>query len=318
MAQTGKIHVNFGDLLSKYPNNKNLPQHIQNYLNTVNQPFVDEIHKKNLERTKSNEIHAQRNEPLEKLADEKGPYTSCCLQVSEALNAVGHFIPPRSFWRPNAKMNSLYYLGSVNELDQYLTGRYGQGTQITLISRKIDPKDADPDTRETVETRPSIQGSQGILVFRDPGAAGRHTELWDKTHHVQNQGPQIMNSAWMWGAGRIVFWEVDQSIAGRAALPSWLEGWWKVDDGNIYYYYFSDQYIVTYTEKAPDNLQNLPEIMPSNGGAVTIAPDGKITLDWNIAGDGATKEVFTVTSPSTDSMKGTSSRFPPLTATKMK
>ena len=58
--------------------------------------------------------------------------TPCCFQVSEALNAVGgeHKVTERSYRRANCKLLGNYFLRAVDELEYYLTGRYGRGEDI--------------------------------------------------------------------------------------------------------------------------------------------------------------------------------------------
>jgi hypothetical protein len=168
-----------------------------------------------------------------------------------------------------------------------------------------------------------IDGRRGILVFRNAGT-GHHTELWDKTHILQDGkavsgGGAVMNEANIFGQPRVLFWDVAEEKKGVNPVPSWLQGWWKVNDGNIYYYYFTDQHVVTYTKTEPKNLTIPPVKMPLNEGAVTVSSTATtIVIDWNPADGGETKETFTRQSTSSDSMNGVSNRYAPLLATKMK
>ena len=102
-------------------------------------------------------------------------------------------------------------------------------------------------------------------------------------------------------------------------MPSWLRGWWNVNDGNTYYYYFSDQHVVTYTKVEPKNLLFPPVKQPLNEGAVTISQNSlTVVIDWNPADGGETKETFTRLPTIGESMSGVSNRYGPLSATKMK
>ena len=168
-----------------------------------------------------------------------------------------------------------------------------------------------------------LNGKQGILLFRSAGA-GHHTELWDKTHIIQDGnavsgGGAKMDESNIFGQARVVFWEVIEEAAGLNPVPNWLQGWWNVTDGNPYYYYFSDQHVVTYTKIAPKYLAAPPVKTPLNEGAVNVSPSApQIVIDWNPADGGATKESFTLEPSTSESrMPGVSNRYAPLLATKI-
>jgi Type VI secretion system (T6SS), amidase effector protein 4 len=283
MSETGKIRVSFDTLKAGYPTYKSLPRPLQNFMDGLNKV------------TPGN--------------------TPCCVQISHALNQVGQPIPPRSFRRGNAPIGPYYYILAVDELEQYLSGRYGRGEEIK--------KDPSGKMRSTVEMKQYLDGKQGILLFRSAGA-GHHTELWDMTHIIQDGhaisgGGAIMNESNIFGQQRVLFWEIIEETAGLNSVPGWLVGWWHVTDGNTYYYYFSDQHVVTYTKVEPKKLAEPPVKTPLNEGAVTIAPNApQIVIDWNPADGGATKESFTCDPSNSESkMYGVSNRYAPLLATKM-
>jgi hypothetical protein len=167
-----------------------------------------------------------------------------------------------------------------------------------------------------------INGKQGILLFRNSGA-GHHPELWDNTHILQDGkavsgGGAVMNEANIFGQPRVLFWQTLAEAAGTITTPTWLRGWWKVWDGNTYYYYFTAQHVVTYVKTAPTNLSLPPLKMPLNEGSVTLSADTtKVVIDWNPADGGATKETFTRQLPDTKTMNGVSNRYSPLVATKL-
>jgi hypothetical protein len=286
MAQT-RIRADFDTLKANYPTYKRLPSQIQKYM--------DELNK-----------------------DTPGKNTPCCIQVSHALNKAGMLVPKAGYRRNNAKIGDYFYVLAVDELEQYLTWRYGQGEEI-----KVDP--ATKKVRTTKEMKEFLKGRQGILLFRN-GGAGHHTELWDDTHIMQDGkavsgGGAIMNESNIFGQPRVLFWDVkaDADDTPAAPVPDWLQGWWKVYDGETYYYYFSDQWVVTYTKTAPKNILVPPVKTPLNEGDVTIAENSaKIVLDWNPADGGETVETFTRQPTSTDFMNGVSNRYAPLVANKMK
>jgi len=218
-------------------------------------------------------------------------------------------LPSREF-----KIGPYYYLLAVDELEQYLAGRYGRGEEIK--------KSASGAVQSTAQMKAHINGKQGILVFRNAGA-GHHTELWDRTHilqdgHAVSGGGAVMNEANIFGQPRVLFWETSLESAGLRAVPSWLPGWWKVFDGNTYYYYFSDQHLVTYTKVEPKNITQPPVKTPLNEGTVTVTGSTQLILDWNPADGGETKETFTFPPAGiVTTMNGVSNRYSPLVATKM-
>lgn len=101
-------------------------------------------------------------------------------------------------------------------------------------------------------------------------------------------------------------------------VPTWLQGWWQVEDGFTYFYYFGKQHVVHYTKTRP-RLTSQPAQTPLNKGSVSIstAPD-RVVIDWNPADGGATRETFTPSpSSGSDTMRGVSNRYAPLLANKM-
>lgn len=278
MVETGKIRANFSTMLAAYPKHDRLPKVIKDYIDSLN---------------------AHKAKPTDPDA------TPCCLQMSHALNAAGQSIYSSSHRRPNPNLGGSYYLGAVDELEHYLTGRYGKTEDIKT-------------GRTEAQMKQYLQGKQGILVFRE-GYAGAHTELWNKDSIIQKQGaPGGMNEGYVFGRPRILFWEVTEE-ADANPVPIWLRGWWNVYDGNTYYYYFSDQHGVTYTKVAPAALVAAPPKRPLNEGTVTIsATPPHIVINWNPADGGATKESFTrVGWISEREMNGVSNRYSPLFAKKM-
>jgi hypothetical protein len=176
MANTGTIRVNFDALKRNYPTYKTLPPLLQKFMDGLNKI--------------------------------KPGNTPCCVQVSHALNKVGLLIPAKSYRRANSKIESYYYILAVDELEQYFAGLYGQGEEIK--------KDPSGQVQSLVEMKQFLNGRQGILLFRSPGA-GHHTELWDKTHIIQDGkavsgGGAVMNEENIFGQPRVLFWEVTDDV----------------------------------------------------------------------------------------------------------
>jgi hypothetical protein len=294
VAFNGKVRANFAKLKAGYPTYNTLPKPLQDFMDGLNKG----------------------------IPEDKPKNTSCCVQVSHALNEAGQKIPPRSWRRANQQIGTYYYVLAVDELEEYLAGAHGRVEDI-----KQGPSGRQ---RSMNEMKQYIDGKQGILVFRDaPPSAGFHTELWDKTHILQDgtapPSPDnrraIMNQAAIFGTSRVLFWEVSEEPPGTTAVPDWLQGWWNVYDGNTYYYYFSNEHVVTYTKTAPKDLNSSPVKNPMNEGEVTITIDdqnsAKIVIDWNPADGGATQEIFTNVITNRDGMNGSSNRYAPLYAKKM-
>lgn len=282
MSVKAHVGVSFETLKRNYPTYKTLPPKLQDFMDGLNRI------------TPGN--------------------TPCCVQVSHALNMAGRRIPTHSFRRRNAQIGSFYYLLAVDELEMHLSGVYGRGESIK--------KSSSGHTRSLAEMKKHIDGRQGILVFRNNGA-GHHTELWDRTHILQDGkavsgGGAVMNQENIFGQPRVLFWDVGADAPGTAPIPPWLTGWWHVNDGQDYYYYFSDQHVVTYTKTKPSNLNIPPAKIPMNEGSVHLSfHDAVITIDWNPADGGETQEIFTRLPTTINQMAGVSNRYGPLMATKM-
>lgn len=291
MKKAPVIDVNFDTLRSNYPTYNKLPRPIQEYMDRLN---------KNI----------KPGEPRS---------TPCCIQVSHALNMAGHTIPERSHRRANAQIpgGAGYYVQAVDELELYLAATYGRGEEIKTKDI-AQAKDAIPRMKKRLD------GRRGILVFRNSGA-GFHTELWDQTHIIQNGAPTAngaaMSETGIFGQPRVVFWPVGEDDSADVALhslPGWLYGWWQVDDGITYYYYFSQHYVVSYTKTKPKNVAAPAISLPLNEGRVSLQKNATVVvIDWNPADGGQTRETFTCAPGSTSFMRGVSNRYGPLTAVKM-
>lgn len=274
------IRANFDVMWNKYPKHNALPQGIVDYIETL------------------------------KTVDPGSNPTPCCLQMSWALNAAGQTIPPRSFRRDNATIDGRRHIGAVDELEVYLTGRYGRTEDIR--------KDDAGVTRSAAEMKAYLHGRQGILVFRD-STPGVHTELWDTNTIKQRAGaPGGMSEGHIFNQPRILFWEVVNvsNPPDSWNLPLWLQGWWQVYDGEYYWYYFADRGVVTYVKSAPKNIDMPPVVIPLNSGRVRMSETApEVVIAWNPADGGATVESFTRSGDR--EMSGVSNRYGPLSARKL-
>ena len=115
-----------------------------------------------------------------------------------------------------------------------------------------------------------------------------------------------------------MFWEVNWNNQDRS-LPTWLQGWWEVYDGNTYYYYFADQPGAFYTSIKPSD-PNMPPMLasPKNYATVEMNAHGP-TLSWTqVDNNPSTVETFTrLDWTSCTDMNGVSNNFGPLYAKKI-
>lgn len=100
--------------------------------------------------------------------------------------------------------------------------------------------------------------------------------------------------------------------AALGTQSSWVNGWWNVNDGTQYFYYFFPDGRVQYVKRQPASML-VPPTAPLNTGTYNYLPGGEVFVRWNPAGGGQTEETFTAGSDRT-TMTGTSNRYPPLTA----
>jgi hypothetical protein len=95
------------------------------------------------------------------------------------------------------------------------------------------------------------------------------------------------------------------------ATLSWLLGWWKVWDGNTYYYYFGKAGTVQYTKTPPAG--NGPPAKPNNRGSYTLTAD-TLVITWAPLGGPPTVETFGNAFTGAKLMNGTSNKYSPLVA----
>jgi hypothetical protein len=113
--------------------------------------------------------------------------------------------------------------------------------------------------------------------------------------------------------------EVKTALIGEPAVVANLKalrGWWDVDDGIQYYYFFGPSGFVQWSYKPPLVIV-APIKVPQNQGSYSVTSDGVMTIRWNPAGGDTTVETFSGVSFAAREMKGKSNRFADLTARKM-
>jgi hypothetical protein len=99
--------------------------------------------------------------------------------------------------------------------------------------------------------------------------------------------------------------------------PNWLNGWWKVWDGNTYYYFFGPDGVVQYTKTRPSNVSG-PPIRADNIGRYTYPSPNQLVITWNqVPGaEAACRETFYNAVPGCQQMNATSNLYSPLVATR--
>jgi hypothetical protein len=99
--------------------------------------------------------------------------------------------------------------------------------------------------------------------------------------------------------------------------PDWPLGWWKVWDGNTYYYFFGADGSVQSTKTQPHNTRTAPA-HPSNTGRYSCNPP-QIVITWKLVGGAPTqcRETFYNASTGCQQMNATSNLYSPLVATRM-
>jgi hypothetical protein len=97
---------------------------------------------------------------------------------------------------------------------------------------------------------------------------------------------------------------------------SWLYGWWKVWDGNDYYYFFEKTGTVVYIETTPTTSGTPP--LPKNRGTCSFNKAVQLVVRWNaLPGLGPAIETFYNARPGATQMNANSNLYSPLVATRM-
>lgn len=240
----------------------------------------------------------------------------CCVQVSYALNLSGAPIERGDFNVPEMGRKSRFisdksgrlYLIEVCDMGAYLN-KYGV---------------AENYKGTTEQMKKSIAGRKGIIRF-----GNAHIDLWEGNRFHQENTPSMPDN---WARGQlpvvvwtrpsvlstgIFFWEARGAPALTVIAPSnWLLGWWKVWDGNYYYYFFSPGGSVQYTKSKPTNIIN-PPIRADNTGTYTYTPN-RLVLNWKqVPGaEAACQETFYNAVPGCRQMNANSNLYSPLVATR--
>jgi len=152
-------------------------------------------------------------------------------------------------------------------------------------------------------------GFDGNVLIR--GAAGQGiVGQADVVCRVRGKGPYNYANLKGWV-------DIELYLADSASAPksTWLKGWWKVWDGNTYYYYFGNGSFVQYTKTAPTS--SAPPTKPVSQGDYALDGDsGNLVITWNPIGGLSTVETFHAVE-GTRQMNGISNRYSPLVASRL-
>lgn len=220
--------------------------------------------------------------------------TTCCMQASMGFNATTRKITQSgSGERDNTKgaKTGNYYILSVDEFRAWLTYTFGPTSK--------------------VKGKADVPDGPGVLIF-----GNAHIEFWDGKEVLQ--APPLMSGSWMWGQSPIWFWHIGAGMpAPSSMVPDWLVGWWKVYDGNYYYYYINKSGLAIYIDQVP-NPKWTPPMHIGNQGRVQMLEHGP-RITWNPKGDlEATVETYTRLGWTSETeMNGDSNNYSPLFARKM-
>jgi hypothetical protein len=154
-----------------------------------------------------------------------------------------------------------------------------------------------------------IRAAAGQITFLKPRNPDRE---FDVLKRVTGSAPYNYRNLLGWLDIEQFFWK--PPVASAEPTGSWVVGWWKVYDGNQYYYYFDNDGYVQYT-KTPPATPFAPPKFPLNSGKYTYEPDRRVVIEWNPADGGQTIEKFAA-QVDLKVMNGTSNRYAPLYASR--
>ena len=138
-------------------------------------------------------------------------YTTCCIQMSHAINMCFHLndvtkmVGTQSYRRRTnafkiaaAANKEFRYLASVDEMKEFLNTTFETGEVITRL--------ANGGAASRTEAKSAIQGRPGIVVFMGTQFAGVHTEIWtgDDWHQSwmkTRMDPFDWAPVWFWDMG---------------------------------------------------------------------------------------------------------------------
>jgi hypothetical protein len=152
------------------------------------------------------------------------------------------------------------------------------------------------------------------IIGGAPGGRYTGVDLYARFLALRDQGETISVTFKQDGSPPVV-----GSSPSPAVGPTldWLNGWWKVWDGNTYYYFFGPGGVVEYTKAPPPNTSGPPQ-RATNHGRYTYTPPNQLVVTWNqVPGaEAACRETFYNAAPGCQQMNATSNLYSPLVATR--
>jgi hypothetical protein len=154
-------------------------------------------------------LHGELDGWASDLKNENTNYTTCCIQMSHAINMAFHLVDATKMvglrstrLRPThaaaiaaAANKNFHYIASVDEMKGFLTDQFGEGEE---ISHTAFGKAATP-----AQSKSFIQDQPGILVFMGTSPWGVHTEIWTGNDFNQNW---IRGQTYPFGPGWAPVW----------------------------------------------------------------------------------------------------------------
>jgi hypothetical protein len=158
-------------------------------------------------------------------------------------------------------------------------------------------------------------GFDGDILLRAAGGQGGKGVGYDIIKRVRGTGPYDHNKLLGW-IDIDIYFDTSATPAAGDATMMWLYGWWKVWDGNYYYYFFGPGGVVQYTKSKPSNISG-PPIRANNTGTDTYTLN-QLVINWKqvIGAEAACRETFYNAVPGCQQMNATSNLYSPLVATR--
>lgn len=156
----------------------------------------------------------EMNDWVTELKNDNENNTTCCIQMSHAINMMFHLRDPSRMvgqtvtnnWRSNKKIavpaaanKYFYYIRAVNEMKAFLEDMFEEGERISG-----DDDNKPISYRDQVSL---LKGRTGIVVFMGRNKpAGVHTEIWTGSDFHQSMMKGFFKSLEL--SAPVWFWEV--------------------------------------------------------------------------------------------------------------
>jgi len=195
-------------------------------------------------------------------------------------------------------------LPSINAFDIPKTLKGAGRSEAWVPSSKSErPREGDILSHQTLHVDVCMGFADGHLLRVGAGQGGKAMGF-DRVGRVKGQNA--------YDPAKLKGWVNIDLLYGAQALTGmeWLIGWWTVTDANTWYYYFAPGGAVQYTKVKPA-VTSAP-LAADNKGSYTYT-NPTLTISWS-----ETTETFRDARPGVSRMTGTSTRYPPLTATRLR